>query len=39
MVGYEASNLESNPELVIVGNVIRSIYPEAQALLASDIPT
>jgi len=38
MVGYEASNLDHHPDLVVVGNVIRAIYPEAQALVASDIP-
>ena len=38
MVGYEASNLDIKPDLVIVGNVIRSVYEEAQALLSSDIP-
>ena len=38
MVGYQASNLDVRPDLVIVGNVIRSVYEEAQALLSSDIP-
>ena len=38
MIGYNASNLAPKPDLVIVGNVIRAIYEEAQALLASDIP-
>ena len=38
MVGYHASNLDIRPDLVIVGNVIRSVYEEAQALLSSDIP-
>ena len=31
-------NLDIKPDLVIVGNVIRSVYEEAQALLSSDIP-
>ncbi len=38
MEGYEASNLDHKPDLVIVGNVVRAVYPEAEALLASDIP-
>jgi UDP-N-acetylmuramate: L-alanyl-gamma-D-glutamyl-meso-diaminopimelate ligase len=37
MVGYEASNLAHHPDLAVVGNVIRATYPEAEALLASDI--
>lgn len=37
-VGYVASNLEPKPDLVIVGNVIRAVYEEAQALQASDVP-
>ena len=37
-IGYVANNLEPKPDLVVVGNVIRSSYEEAQALLASDIP-
>ena len=36
-VGYEARNLEHRPDLVVVGNVIRAEYAEAQALLASDL--
>ncbi|MFM2162007.1 MAG: hypothetical protein RLZZ383_1519 [Pseudomonadota bacterium] len=36
--GFVASNLEPRPDLVVVGNVIRQTYEEAQALLASDIP-
>jgi UDP-N-acetylmuramate: L-alanyl-gamma-D-glutamyl-meso-diaminopimelate ligase len=37
MVGYKASNLAHRPDLVVVGNVIRADYEEAQALLASDL--
>lgn len=36
--GYKKENLVPRPDLVIVGNVIRRDYEEAQALLASDIP-
>jgi UDP-N-acetylmuramate: L-alanyl-gamma-D-glutamyl-meso-diaminopimelate ligase len=36
--GYKASNLDHRPDLVVVGNVIRAVYDEAQALLASDRP-
>jgi UDP-N-acetylmuramate: L-alanyl-gamma-D-glutamyl-meso-diaminopimelate ligase len=36
--GYEARNLDGKPDLVVVGNVIRASYAEAEALLASDIP-
>ena len=38
MVGYHAKNLDKRPDLVIVGNVVRAVYDEAQTLLASDIP-
>jgi len=38
MQGYKAENLAHRPDLVIVGNVIRASYPEAEALLASDLP-
>ena len=38
MEGFVASNLDHEPDLVVVGNVIRKIYDEAQALLASDLP-
>lgn len=38
MEGFEASNLAHRPDLVVVGNVVRATYPEAEALLASDIP-
>lgn len=36
--GFVASNLEPRPDLVVVGNVVRAVYEEAEALLASDIP-
>lgn len=36
--GYAAANLKHKPDLVIVGNVIRSDNPEAVALGQSDIP-
>ncbi len=36
--GYKKENLIPEPDLVIVGNVIRRDYEEAQALLASSIP-
>jgi UDP-N-acetylmuramate: L-alanyl-gamma-D-glutamyl-meso-diaminopimelate ligase len=37
MLGYNAKNLAHAPDLVVVGNVIRADYEEAQALLASDL--
>lgn len=36
--GHRAENLEPRPDLVIVGNKISRGNPEAEALLASDIP-
>lgn len=36
--GYGGQNLEPRPDLVIVGNVIPKINPEAQALAKSKIP-
>lgn len=39
MVGFAAENLDAAaPDLVVVGNVVRASYPEAEALLASDLP-
>ncbi|MGX9727256.1 MAG: UDP-N-acetylmuramate:L-alanyl-gamma-D-glutamyl-meso-diaminopimelate ligase [Candidatus Electronema sp. VV] len=38
MQGYRPENLEPRPDLVIVGNVIRAIYPEAQRLAELRIP-
>jgi UDP-N-acetylmuramate: L-alanyl-gamma-D-glutamyl-meso-diaminopimelate ligase len=35
---YDAANLTPAPDLVVVGNVVPRINPEAQALLASSIP-
>ncbi|MEN0062630.1 MAG: UDP-N-acetylmuramate:L-alanyl-gamma-D-glutamyl-meso-diaminopimelate ligase [Myxococcota bacterium] len=37
MKGYVASNLDHNPDLVIVGNVIRAEYEEAATLLQSNL--
>ncbi len=37
MEGFEASNLDHKPDLVIVGNVVRAIYDEAAALLDSEL--
>lgn len=36
--GYRPENLEPRPDLVIVGNVIRAVNPEAVALAAAGIP-
>ncbi len=36
--GYKATNLSPKPDLVIVGNVITRINPEAEALAAAKIP-
>ena len=38
MGGFSAANLAPPPDLVVVGNVIPRANPEAQALLASEIP-
>lgn len=38
MQGFKASNLDHRPDLVVVGNVVRAEYEEAQALLSSDLP-
>ena len=35
MEGYNAANLDPAPDLVVVGNVIRAVYEETVALLAS----
>lgn len=37
MLGYNATNLDHKPDLVVVGNVIRADYEEARALLASEL--
>lgn len=36
--GFKKENLQPRPDLVIVGNVVSKTNPEAEALLASDIP-
>ncbi|HEB51122.1 MAG TPA: UDP-N-acetylmuramate:L-alanyl-gamma-D-glutamyl-meso-diaminopimelate ligase [Desulfobulbus sp.] len=36
--GYDARNLEPRPDLVIVGNVIRAVNPEAVRLAELEIP-
>jgi UDP-N-acetylmuramate: L-alanyl-gamma-D-glutamyl-meso-diaminopimelate ligase len=36
--GYASAHLNPRPELVVVGNVIRRENPEAQAVLAREIP-
>ncbi len=38
MEGFEASNLDHDPDLVVVGNVVRAVYEEARALLERDLP-
>jgi UDP-N-acetylmuramate: L-alanyl-gamma-D-glutamyl-meso-diaminopimelate ligase len=38
MQGYRAENLEPRPDLVVVGNVIRAVYPEAQQLARLGLP-
>ncbi|WP_446009313.1 UDP-N-acetylmuramate:L-alanyl-gamma-D-glutamyl-meso-diaminopimelate ligase [Candidatus Electrothrix sp.] len=38
MQGYVPENLESRPDLVIVGNVIQAVFPEAQRLAELGIP-
>ena len=37
MIGYNAKNLDHKPDLVVVGNVNRAEYEEAQALLAGPL--
>ncbi len=37
-IGFKKENLTPRPDLVIVGNVISRSNPEAEALLATDIP-
>ena len=38
MQGYVPENLEPRPDLVIVGNVIQAVFPEAQKLAELNIP-
>ena len=37
MEGFKPSNLQHDPDLVVVGNVITRVNPEAQALLESNL--
>jgi UDP-N-acetylmuramate: L-alanyl-gamma-D-glutamyl-meso-diaminopimelate ligase len=37
-LGFKKENLTPRPDLVIVGNVVSKTNPEAEALLATDIP-
>lgn len=37
-LGFKKENLDPRPDLVIVGNVVSKTNPEAEALLATDIP-
>jgi UDP-N-acetylmuramate: L-alanyl-gamma-D-glutamyl-meso-diaminopimelate ligase len=37
-VGYVPENLDPTPDLVVVGNVVRRDYAEAQAVLDRDLP-
>jgi len=38
MQGFEAHHLDHDPDLVVVGNVIRAVYDEAVALRERDLP-
>ncbi len=38
MEGFVSTNLDHRPNLVVVGNVIRAVYEEAQTLVSSDLP-
>jgi UDP-N-acetylmuramate: L-alanyl-gamma-D-glutamyl-meso-diaminopimelate ligase len=38
MEGFESSNLDHTPDLVVVGNVVRAVYDEAVALIERDLP-
>ncbi len=38
MSGYRPENLAERPDLVVIGNVIRAVNPEAQAVAAAGIP-
>ena len=37
MSGYVAKNLDHKPDLVVVGNAIRAVYEEAEAVVAQDL--
>ena len=39
MEGWNGSNLDTSPDLVVVGNVCRRDNPEAQEALSRDLPT
>jgi UDP-N-acetylmuramate: L-alanyl-gamma-D-glutamyl-meso-diaminopimelate ligase len=36
-IGYKAENLDPTPDLVVIGNVIRKVYEEAEAVLERDL--
>jgi len=38
MEGFKASNLDHNPDLVVIGNVVRSTYEEAEAVISRHLP-
>ncbi len=38
MEGFVASNLDHQPDLVVIGNVVRKVYEEAEAVLERDLP-
>ena len=38
MEGFKAANLDHNPDLVVIGNVVRSTYEEAESVIARDLP-
>lgn len=38
MVGYLPENIDHKPNLVVIGNVVRAVYEEAQAVQASTVP-
>lgn len=38
MEGFVASNLDHAPDLVVIGNVVRAVYEEAQAVVERDLP-
>ncbi len=37
-VGYVPENLDDTPDLVVIGNVVRKTYAEAEAVLDRDLP-
>ncbi len=38
MIGYDEKNLDWEPDLVVVGNVVRSSYADAEVMRERDIP-